>query len=156
LIRKSAPVRIVNVASAGQQPIDFSDVMLTRGYDGVRAYCQSKLALVMFTFDLAESLKGSGVTVNCLAPGDKTPGDSIILEGKMLSGQISTGTLARATYPDADVYDDGYLYIEYDKFYVACNNRPLYHLGRMQMLVLFRLAHAGGRPVARLKIWADV
>jgi hypothetical protein len=41
-----------------------------RGYDGMRAYCQSKLALVMFTFDLAESLKGSGVTVNCPAPGD--------------------------------------------------------------------------------------
>jgi NAD(P)-dependent dehydrogenase (short-subunit alcohol dehydrogenase family) len=48
LIRKSAPARIVNVASAGQQRIDFSDVMLTRGYDGMRAYCQSKLALVMF------------------------------------------------------------------------------------------------------------
>jgi NAD(P)-dependent dehydrogenase (short-subunit alcohol dehydrogenase family) len=47
LIRKSAPARIVNVASAGQQWIDFSDVMLTRGYDGMRAYCQSKLALVM-------------------------------------------------------------------------------------------------------------
>jgi NAD(P)-dependent dehydrogenase (short-subunit alcohol dehydrogenase family) len=70
LIRKSAPARIVNVASAGQRRIDFSDVMLTRGYDGMRAYCQSKLALVMFTFDLAESLKGSGVTVNCPAPGD--------------------------------------------------------------------------------------
>jgi DNA-binding response OmpR family regulator len=90
------------------------------------------------------------------SPGAKMPGDSITLEGKMLSGQISTGTLARAPYSDADVYNDGYLYIEYDKFYVACNNRPLYHLGRMQMLVLFRLARAGGRPVARHKIWADV
>jgi NAD(P)-dependent dehydrogenase (short-subunit alcohol dehydrogenase family) len=37
-------------------------------YDGFRAYCQSKLALVMFTFDLAEEIKGSGVTVNCLHP----------------------------------------------------------------------------------------
>jgi NAD(P)-dependent dehydrogenase (short-subunit alcohol dehydrogenase family) len=68
LIRKSAPSRIVNVASAGQCPIDFSDVMLTHGYNGVRAYRQSKLALVMFTLDLALTLKGSGVTVNCLHP----------------------------------------------------------------------------------------
>jgi NAD(P)-dependent dehydrogenase (short-subunit alcohol dehydrogenase family) len=42
--------------------------MLTRGYDGSRAYTQSKLAQVMFTFDLADELKTSGVTVNCLHP----------------------------------------------------------------------------------------
>jgi NAD(P)-dependent dehydrogenase (short-subunit alcohol dehydrogenase family) len=68
LIRASTPARIVNVASAGQAPLDFADVMLTRTYDGARAYRQSKLAQVMFTFDLAEELRGSGVTVNCLHP----------------------------------------------------------------------------------------
>jgi NAD(P)-dependent dehydrogenase (short-subunit alcohol dehydrogenase family) len=68
LLRASAPSRIVNVASAGQQEIDFGDVMLTRGYSGTRAYCQSKLAQIMFTIDLAETLKGSGVTVNALHP----------------------------------------------------------------------------------------
>jgi NAD(P)-dependent dehydrogenase (short-subunit alcohol dehydrogenase family) len=47
LLRRSAPARVVNVASAGQEPIDFTDVMLERGYNGVRAYRQSKLALVM-------------------------------------------------------------------------------------------------------------
>ncbi len=67
-IKNSAPARIVNVASAGQQPIDFDDVMLTRGYSGTRAYCQSKLAQIMFTMDLAASLKGTGVTVTCLHP----------------------------------------------------------------------------------------
>jgi len=46
LIKNSAPARIVNVSSAGQQPIDFGDVMLTRGYSGTRAYCQSKLAQI--------------------------------------------------------------------------------------------------------------
>ena len=51
--RESAPARIVNVSSAGQQAIDFDDVMLTRGYSGARAYCQSKLAQIMFTIDLA-------------------------------------------------------------------------------------------------------
>jgi len=68
LIRDSAPARIVNVASAGQHPIDFDDVMLTRSYDGSRAYAQSKLAQIMFTIDLAHALEGSGVTVNCLHP----------------------------------------------------------------------------------------
>ena len=68
LIEVRAPSRIVNVSSAGQQPIDFSDVMLTHGYSGVRAYCQSKLAQVLFTVDLAEELKGRDITVNCLHP----------------------------------------------------------------------------------------
>jgi NAD(P)-dependent dehydrogenase (short-subunit alcohol dehydrogenase family) len=73
LIRRSEPARIVNVTSAGQAPIDFEDVMLERSYSGVQAYCQSKLALVMFTFDLAEELEGSGVTANCLHPGTYMP-----------------------------------------------------------------------------------
>jgi NAD(P)-dependent dehydrogenase (short-subunit alcohol dehydrogenase family) len=68
LLMRSAPSRIVNVASVGQQAIDFNDVMLAHGYSAYRAYCQSKLAQVMFTFDLAEELDGKGVTVNCLHP----------------------------------------------------------------------------------------
>lgn len=68
LLKASAPARIVNVASAGQRPLDFDNVMLERGYEGVGAYCQSKLAQVLFTFDLARELEGSGVTVNCLHP----------------------------------------------------------------------------------------
>jgi len=68
LLSASPAARIVNVASAGQQAIDFSNVMLERGYSGTRAYCQSKLAQISFTFDLAERLAGSGVTVNCLHP----------------------------------------------------------------------------------------
>ena len=68
LLRDSAPARVVNVASVGQSPVDFDDVMLERGYGGMKAYRQSKLAQVMFTFELADRLRGSGVTVNALHP----------------------------------------------------------------------------------------
>ncbi len=73
LLIRSAPARIVQVASAGQAPIDFDDVMLERGYDGVQAYCQSKLAQVMFTIDLADELARTGVTATCLHPGTFLP-----------------------------------------------------------------------------------
>jgi NAD(P)-dependent dehydrogenase (short-subunit alcohol dehydrogenase family) len=68
LIVDSAPSRIVNVASGAQTPIDFDDVMLERGYSGGRAYAQSKLAQILFTFDLAHELEGAGVIVNSLHP----------------------------------------------------------------------------------------
>ena len=68
LLKASAPSRIVNVASLGQHPIDFEDVMITKGYTGSRAYAQSKLAQIMFTIDLSRELEGSGVTVNALHP----------------------------------------------------------------------------------------
>jgi NAD(P)-dependent dehydrogenase (short-subunit alcohol dehydrogenase family) len=68
LLKASAPARIVNVASLGQHPLDFDDVMLTKGYTGTRAYAQSKLAQIMFTIDLAAEIDGSGVTVNALHP----------------------------------------------------------------------------------------
>src|ERR1043166_2451143 len=68
LLKAGAPSRIVNVASLGQHPIDFEDVMLTKDYSGSRAYAQSKLAQIMFTIDLARELQGTGVTVNSLHP----------------------------------------------------------------------------------------
>lgn len=74
LTRKLVPIisapggRIINVASIGQSPIDFDDLMLEHQYAGQRAYSQSKLALIMFTLDLAEELKEKGITVNTLHP----------------------------------------------------------------------------------------
>ncbi len=68
LLRDSAPARIVNVASAGQSPVDFDDPMLERGYDPMRAYTRSKLAQIVFTFELAERLSGTGVSVNAVHP----------------------------------------------------------------------------------------
>jgi NAD(P)-dependent dehydrogenase (short-subunit alcohol dehydrogenase family) len=61
--------RVVNVASVGQHAIDFDDVMLERAYEPMRAYAQSKLAQIMFTFELAERLgPGAEPTVNALHP----------------------------------------------------------------------------------------
>jgi NAD(P)-dependent dehydrogenase (short-subunit alcohol dehydrogenase family) len=71
LLRRSAPSRVVNVSSAGQAAIDFDDVMLERRYSGVQAYCQSKLAQIMFTFDLAE--EEDAVTATCLHPATYMP-----------------------------------------------------------------------------------
>ena len=68
LLQLGKPARIVNVSSLGQHPIDFDDVMLTRGYTGGRAYAQSKLAQIMFTFDLARELDPATITANCLHP----------------------------------------------------------------------------------------
>ncbi len=68
-LRSSAPSRIVNVASLGQSRVDLDDLMMERGYERWGAYGQSKLALIMFTMELASRLEGSGVTVNAVHPG---------------------------------------------------------------------------------------
>jgi NAD(P)-dependent dehydrogenase (short-subunit alcohol dehydrogenase family) len=96
LLQRSAPARVVNVASAGQQALDFDDLMLERGYSGWRAYCQSKLAQILFTFDLAHELQGTGVTVNCLHPSSLMP-TKMVLEayGHTLS-TIAQGVEATA------------------------------------------------------------
>jgi NAD(P)-dependent dehydrogenase (short-subunit alcohol dehydrogenase family) len=90
--RKSA--RIVNVSSAGQQAIDFSDVMLTRGYSGVRAYCQSKLAQILFTFDLAKELEERDVTVNCLHPATYMDTTMVRLSGVQPISTVEQGGAA--------------------------------------------------------------
>lgn len=67
----SAPARIVSVASDAHRTghIDFDDLGGERGYSGWRAYSQSKLANILFTYELARRLEGTGVTANCLHPG---------------------------------------------------------------------------------------
>ncbi len=68
MIVRSTPARIVNVASAAQNPIDFDDVMLEEEGAIERAYGQSKLAQILHAFDLARELEGTGVTVSALHP----------------------------------------------------------------------------------------
>jgi NAD(P)-dependent dehydrogenase (short-subunit alcohol dehydrogenase family) len=73
-------VRIVNVASLGQAPIDFDDVMIEHGYSGVRAYSQSKLAQITAGFVLAEKLRPEGITVNSLHPSTYMPTKMVLQE----------------------------------------------------------------------------
>jgi NAD(P)-dependent dehydrogenase (short-subunit alcohol dehydrogenase family) len=80
LLRASAPARIVNVASIGQHPIDFADLMLERGYNGSRAYGQSKLAQIMSGFELAARLPAAEVTVNSLHPATYMPTKMVLAE----------------------------------------------------------------------------
>ena len=79
LLQAGSPSRIVNVASDGQSPIRFDDLMLTEDYSGEQAYCQSKLALVAFGFSLARVL--DGVTVNSLHPGSYMPTKMVLADG---------------------------------------------------------------------------
>ena len=88
LLKRSAPSRVVNVASVGQQKIDFDNIMLEKNYDDFHAYRQSKLALVMFTFDLAEELKGTGVNVNCLHPATLM-NTKMVFDSSYFDGPIS-------------------------------------------------------------------
>lgn len=71
LLKKSTPARIVIVASHSHYrgTLDFNDLNMTTNYNGLKAYERSKLGNVLFTLELAERLKGSGVTINALHPG---------------------------------------------------------------------------------------
>jgi NAD(P)-dependent dehydrogenase (short-subunit alcohol dehydrogenase family) len=70
-LKASAPARVVTVSSAAQAmgTIDFDDLQGERAYSGQKAYNQSKLANVMFTYELARRLEGTGVTATVLHPG---------------------------------------------------------------------------------------
>jgi NAD(P)-dependent dehydrogenase (short-subunit alcohol dehydrogenase family) len=125
VLRAGASARIVNVGSAGQEPLDFSDPELTRGYSGVAAYCRSKFALAAHTFTLAEELAGSGVAVNVLHPATYmdtamvreagiAPWNSVadgaaavlaLATGEVGSGRYFDGTRPARAHQDA--YDPG-------------------------------------------------
>jgi NAD(P)-dependent dehydrogenase (short-subunit alcohol dehydrogenase family) len=70
-MRASAPARIINVSSAAHQGavIDFDDVQLAKKYSGWKAYAQSKLANLLFTYELADRLQDADIMVNALHPG---------------------------------------------------------------------------------------
>ena len=71
VLTASAPARVVTVSSGVQAmaKIDFDDLQEIKSYSEIRSYNQSKLANLMFTYELARRLKGTGVTANALEPG---------------------------------------------------------------------------------------
>ena len=64
--------------------LDIENLNQTKPYDGWQAYCQSKLCNILFTYELARRLEGSGVTVNCLHPG--------VINTKLLQVNFSGGS----------------------------------------------------------------
>jgi NAD(P)-dependent dehydrogenase (short-subunit alcohol dehydrogenase family) len=94
LLKAGKPARIVNVSSAGQQAIDFDDVMLTRRYSGAAAYCQSKLAQIMFTVDLAEELKDEAIIANALHPSTYMNTTMVRQSGMTPMSKVETGAEA--------------------------------------------------------------
>ncbi len=109
LLLDAAPARIVVVSSAVHQraPVDLNDLQGEQRYDGYSAYGLSKLGNLLFTYELAERLRGSGVTVNALHPGAVST--KLLHAGFRPSGGASPRQGARtavylATSPDvADV-----------------------------------------------------
>jgi NAD(P)-dependent dehydrogenase (short-subunit alcohol dehydrogenase family) len=105
LLANSAPARIVNVASAGQQALDFENIMLTRDFSGLRAYRQSKLAQILFTMDLAREIAGSEVSVNALHPATYMNTTMVRRAGVKPTSSVSTGAdaiLNLALSPDLE------------------------------------------------------
>ncbi|WP_203884076.1 SDR family NAD(P)-dependent oxidoreductase [Planotetraspora kaengkrachanensis] len=103
LLVRSAPARIVNVASAGQQAIDFGDPLLTKEYGRQRAYSQSKLAQIMFTVDLAAELAGQGVSVTALHPATYMDTTMVRDSGAPILSPVSEGGDATLRLIDEDV-----------------------------------------------------
>lgn len=94
-LRESAPARIVTVASDAHRAgrIEFDDLQAERGYAGMRAYAQSKLANILFTRELARRLSGSGVAAYSVHPGTVRTGFAREDAGRLFSLVLRAGAL---------------------------------------------------------------
>jgi NAD(P)-dependent dehydrogenase (short-subunit alcohol dehydrogenase family) len=90
-LSEGAPSRVVTVSSNAQSSgaIDFDDIQGERSYSGARAYSQSKLANLLFTYELARRLQGTSVTANAVHPGLVSTG----------FGSDDPGTIQRVLVP---------------------------------------------------------
>ncbi len=91
VLKSSVPARIVTVASDMHRgaTIDFDDLQSEKSYGPVRVYCRTKLANVLFTYELARRLEGTGVTANCLHPG--------VVATKLLADAMGVPSALRST-----------------------------------------------------------
>jgi NAD(P)-dependent dehydrogenase (short-subunit alcohol dehydrogenase family) len=91
LLEKSAPARIVNVASIGQRPVNFDDVMMESNFQTMGAYSQSKLAQIMFTITLSEKLDASKIIVNSLHPATFMDTPMVTSTGRQPMASVEDG-----------------------------------------------------------------
>jgi NAD(P)-dependent dehydrogenase (short-subunit alcohol dehydrogenase family) len=110
VIKASAPARIVNVSSDQQESnyLKLDDLQSKKSYRPMRAYAQSKLAVVLFTYELALRLEGTGVTANCLHPGFVAT--NIAQRGLVLPARLATKLIFRfGTSPEKGAKTSLYL-----------------------------------------------
>jgi NAD(P)-dependent dehydrogenase (short-subunit alcohol dehydrogenase family) len=93
-LRAAGSARIIHVASLGQAPVDFDDVMIERDYSGSRAYGQSKLAQITSGFTMAERLDPAEVTVNSLHPSTLMPTKMVVAEYGRSVDTLEEGEIA--------------------------------------------------------------
>lgn len=98
--------RIINISSQAHQPIDFNDLMSEKDYKQYKTYGRSKTANIMFTYELAERLKQTNITVNCLHPGvvrtniyDNVPFPANLLISIMKPFFLSSESSAKYIFP---------------------------------------------------------
>ncbi|HEY0666611.1 MAG TPA: SDR family NAD(P)-dependent oxidoreductase [Sphingobacteriaceae bacterium] len=91
LLIKSEPSRIVNIGSGAQEPLDFTDLMVEKDYNGPLAYAKSKLALAMFTFTLAEKLKNHAICINCVHPASQMNTKMVIEADRIPKSTVADG-----------------------------------------------------------------
>lgn len=109
LLRASAPARVVNVASGAHiyDRMNFEDLGFRRGYIGMKAYARSKLANILFTYELARRLEGSGVTANAVHPGQVATDiwrTNFFILGPLLKGAIRLTGLTPEQGADTVIY----------------------------------------------------
>ena len=143
LVVESAPSRIVNVSSGAQQAIDFDDVMMERGYEGRRAYSQSKLAQVMHAVDLAEELRDEGVVVSSLHPATYMDTGMVRAAGIEPRSTVEEGAAAVLNLVFSDVESGSY----YSGLRPARANAQAYDEGARERLrrLSVELTGVGGR-----------
>ncbi len=149
MLVKSAPSRIINVSSIAQRPIDFDDVMLEHGYSDARAYAQSKLAQVMFTFDLADELKDTGVMVEALHPATMMDTHMVLSRGARAMSSVDEGAKAVLHLVDAPDLETGQYF---NGMKPARANEQAYDRGARDKLRRLS-AKLTGAPMERIDPW---
>ncbi|NLI73787.1 MAG: SDR family NAD(P)-dependent oxidoreductase [Euryarchaeota archaeon] len=127
--------RVINVASLGQRYVDLNDLMMIHNYDGWDAYGQSKLALIMFTIDMAARLNDTSITINAVHPGSLLNTNMVKEIGTPPQGDVQEGAdsiMFLATSPDLEgitgrFFDHTHETEAYNQAYDSVIREELYH-----------------------------